>query len=237
MKTKSLVWYELRIIFGLSALLPALLLPLGGLLAWLVGAELAVEQRVVELSRAFELVVPLTSGLAVCHLMGVEREQHFAELRATYPENPWRLPLMRIGGALGVLALIVILSTILLLGAFGTFDLQRVVVPAFAPAILLMGLGLLISSISGSYWAATGVVMSYWFIELLTKGGLSGPIFLFERTWPTKTHAYATNRWLLISIGMGLLIATVVVSVWRRISRIQIQGQRPRVGFDAPSNQ
>lgn len=205
MSPRRAAWYEAKIAFGLSAVLPLLLLPVVALLHWLFWQRAFDPPRVTQVVRALELVLPLVVGLAVAHLMGVEREAGFAELRRSYPEHRWRMPLLRTAGALGLGVVAVLLGLVAFRLAFGAFNLFDVVRPSLAPALFLLGLSLLLGNLTGSYWAAAGVALGYWFIEFVTQGTLTKGFFLFQASFPVDDVDYDTNRALLYAAGAALL--------------------------------
>lgn len=206
MRTKNILWYETRVVFGLSALGAILLPVLVAAFQWLAWANRATPPLAYEAIRALELMVPLAAGLGAAHLMAVEHQEHFAELRRTYAESPWRLPLLRTGGALALGLLTTVVSAVIIRLGYGPYAIDQVVFPAVAPALYLLGIALLFSNLSGTQWAAAGAVMAYWFIEVFTMGSLTKGLFLFNTSYPVDNVAQTTNRALLIGIGLGLLV-------------------------------
>lgn len=228
MRPHGIAWYEGRIAFGLSSLLPALLLPAYALLQWFFWQRGLARPALADLIKSFEVALPLATGLAAAHLMVVEREERFAELRATYPEPPWRLPLLRTGGALLLGSLTLLAAALAYRLAYGPYPVRDVLLPALPPALYLLGLSLLVGNLSGSYWAAAGTVLGYWFLEVYRQGDLTGILFLFDRTWPRLAVDYAANRWLLAGLGVALLLANAWLGARRRA------GGRGGVGAGAP---
>lgn len=216
MRQHSAVWYELRVGLGLTAWLPALLLPAYAALLWLLWHYGLADRQLTALERSFELILPLAAGLGAAHLMAVEREARFDELRATYPEPRWRLPVVRTAGALLVGLVSALAGAALFRCGFGPFDLRAVLLPGIAPALYLTGISLLVGNLAGSYWAAAGTIMGYWFFEVLQRGQQTQWIFLFARTWPLEEVSYGANRWLLAGAGLGLLLLNIWLSMRRR---------------------
>lgn len=219
MRTRGALWYEARIAFGLSSALPVLLLPGYALVAWFVWSQRPQPPILWEVTRGFELVAPLAAALSAAHLMGVEREAGFADLRRSYPEHPWRLPLLRTAGAIGLGLLSLLLGILCFQLAYGTFSLWDTVLPALAPAVYLLGLSLLAGNLSGSYWLAAGAALGYWFVEMLTRGDITKGFFLFNETYPVAGVSQVLNRVLLAGIGLMLLIANGYVSA-RRVGQV-----------------
>ena len=142
MLSRTVFYYEARIAFGMASLLPALILPgyiLLGCLIWLSRAE---RPDPAQIAAAFELVLPLSAGLLASHLMTIEREEGFDELRRSYPEASWRMPLMRsIGGLVLILAMASLAAILFRFAYGGDYALDQVLLPALPPAIYMMGLG------------------------------------------------------------------------------------------------
>jgi ABC-type transport system involved in multi-copper enzyme maturation permease subunit len=168
---KPALWYEAKLALGWSALLPSLGLPIYvGLTRWLfLTAPSAASAEM--LAQSFVILLPLVSALSAAHLMTIEQEEGIVELRASYPEPPARLPLVRGMLALGLLvsnALVGLLAFRLIWGPLHSVA----VLPALLPALFLSGLSLLTGRLARSYWVAAGLALVYWFFELhaLTKG-------------------------------------------------------------------
>jgi hypothetical protein len=207
MRSKPALYYELRVTLGAAALLPLLGLPAFALLQWLFVLSDGQTVELYDLVRAFELVLPLGAGLAAAHLMAVEREEGMAELRASYPEGRWRLPLSRtlVALVLGAAALLLGLAAFRLV--FDPLPASELVEPALAPTLLLLALSLLAGNLTGNYWLAAALVMGYWFFEVQTRGDLTGALYLFQYAWPVDDVDYALNRRALAALGAALLLA------------------------------
>lgn len=212
MTPRSLFYYEARVGLGPSALLPALALPLYALLEHFTWHE----PGSFHLIRAFEVILPLTAALAACHLMAVEREEGISELRATYPEPRWRLPALRSAGALALALLALLAGMLCFRLTSGPFSLAQVVTPALAPALFLVGAALLVSNLTGSYWATAGTVMGYWFLEVLSRGRFTQTVYLFQKTWPLPDVDLVPNRLWLAGLGFLFLAANAAISLSRR---------------------
>jgi hypothetical protein len=204
-RTKPSLWYEARVSLGLTALLPVMGLPafavLSRLLAWDSGYAMSVEEAV----RAFEIILPLCAGIGAAHLMSVERDAGIDELRRTYAEAQWRLPLVRTLSGLLIIAASVLFGLTSFYAAFGIFPMTEVVAASLPPALFVMSLSLMANHLSGSYWVGAGVVMGYWFMEIMTRGQVTGSLFLFALTWPVRVPSYDLNRFLLVIIGLLLM--------------------------------
>jgi hypothetical protein len=215
MNLRHLLYYEFRIVFGLASLLPALLLPAYLLLGLLTWVSREATPTLFDALRAFVLILPLSAGLLAAHLMTVEREEDFDELRRTYPEPTVWLPLVRTFGAL-LVGSISALASHLLLNITGSFALSDTLLPAIAPSLMLLGIGLLLDNTTGSYALTAAVVIGYWFIELQTRGSVTGVLFLFQAAMPQPNVSTKLNQGLLAGIGVVLLVANALYSAWRR---------------------
>jgi hypothetical protein len=160
---------------------------------------------------AFEIILPLAAGPSAAHLMTIETEEGFAELRRSYPEPRLRLPLLRSGAALAFLLVAAVSGMVAFRFLWGTSDVLAAILPALAPALFLTGLSMLAGGLSRSYWAAAGTVLVYWFLELQTRGKISGVLFLFASVWNWREVNYPLNRSLLAGLG---LVFIVINAAW-----------------------
>lgn len=208
-------WYELRVTLGPASLLPALGLPVFALaysLTWLMEGRAG---HVDELRNLLEILLPLASGMAVAHLMTVEPEEGFEELRLSYPEPAWRLPLLRTAIALGLGGMTLLLSALVLRWTFGRPYPLAVILLAIPPGIYLLGLAIFSGNLFRSSWGAAGLVMVYWFFELQTRGLATQNLFLFQQALPLPEIPLLLNR--LVLVGMGFLF--LAVNVWLSAAR------------------
>jgi len=217
MRQRSILYYEARSVFGLTALLPVLALPcyaLLGLLVWQYRAP-----TFAAFVQAFELSLPLAMAISAAHLMCVEKEEYFAELRHSYAEPSWRIPVLRTVGALALMLIMLVVGILFFGVLYPAFDmrrLQEIIVPALPPTLYLAGLALLIGNLSQSTWIAAVLTIGYWFYEFSAKGELTQTLFLFDKTLPRVEVAYDLNRVLLLVIGLGFIVLNIGVSVVRR---------------------
>lgn len=216
MLTRNIAYYEMRIAFGWTALLPALGLPVFALLAALTWASREQSPHFSEIKRAFELILPAATGLASAHLMSLEREENFDELRRSYGEASWRLPLLRILGASAVALASVLLALMIFRLGYGPFDLFDAVLPAVPPAMALMGLAMLVNNVAGNYWVAAGTVVAWCWLDAQTHGEHTRLFYLFQDTWPHQDIDFALNRGALIALALVLWGANAAYSTWRR---------------------
>jgi hypothetical protein len=216
MLTRTTAWYEARIIFGLASLLPLLILPGYMLIGGIVWTSRQAVPPLQEIITVFEVVLTLAGGLACAHLMTIEREEGFDEMRRTYPEPVWRVPLLRATEAAALILFSGMLAALLFSFAYGQYDVNQVVLPAFAPALYLAGLALLISNVSGSYWIAAGVIVGYWYGDLLSHGTYTQILFLFNHSTPLTSLDPALNRALLIGGALVFFTLNAGYSAWRR---------------------
>jgi len=211
---KSLVYYEARVVFGVMALVPTLLIPaFGMLLAVYRPGEIP---PLPILGRVFEMALPLAAGLSAAHLMNIEREEHFAELRGSYPEASLRIPLLRTAGALCLLVLTVLIGLLSFVILFNLSDFASVVLPALPPAIFLTALVLLVSNLTGSTWITAALLVGYWFFEYQQRGRVTQTLFLFDKSFPLPSVSYDLNRGLLLGLGVLCMALNALVSVIRR---------------------
>jgi len=210
MRTASPLYYEGRLVAGLAGLLPCLGLPTYAILARLLWGRFDTEMPLPMIVNAFEIILPLAAGLSAAHLMTIETEEGFVELRRSYPESRLHLPLLRSGAALAFLFLALILGAFAFNFLWGPYQVFAAVLPALAPALFLTGLSLVVGGLSRSYWAAAGTVFVYWFLELQTRGKISGTLFLFTTVWNWREVSYPLNRSLLTGLGFAFFVINAV---------------------------
>jgi hypothetical protein len=209
--------YEAQIIFGVTAALPVLGLPLAAFVEGLMWQRpYSPTPQLIDVLRIFEVALPLMTGLAAAHLMTVEREEGFDELRRSYPEATWRVPLLRTAGACLLALISLALGLVGFRLAYGPFDVGVIVGPAIPPALVLLGLALTAGNLTASYWLAAAAVMGTWFFEFQTKGVVTKTFFLFEASWPVPGVDYDLNRGLLVLVGVALIATNGYISVLRR---------------------
>jgi hypothetical protein len=214
MSPKSLIYYEARVAFGVMALAPALLIPAFGAMMAIQNPNASPPLAI--LARVFEMGLPLAAGLSAAPLMTIEREEGFAELRASTAESSWRVPVVRGVGALWLLTFAVLVGLASFVVLFDLADFPTVVVPALPPALYFVGLALVVSNLTQSNWVTGALLLGYWFFEYQTRGAVTQTLFLFGGTFPLSGISYDLNRGLLIGIGMALLVINGVLSVRRR---------------------
>ncbi len=206
MRTAPPVFYEARLVADLAGLLPCLGLPAYVVLSRLLSGRFDVEMPLPMIVNAFEIILPLAGGLSAAHLMTIETEEGFSELRRSYPEPRLRLPILRSGAALAFLLLELTLGAFAFHFLWGPYDVFAAVLPSLAPSLFLTGFSLLIGGLSRSYWAAAGTVLVYWFLELQTQGKISGVLFLFVTAWNWRDVSYPLNRALLAGLGFVFFV-------------------------------
>ncbi|MGC9522037.1 MAG: hypothetical protein ACP5HG_09170 [Anaerolineae bacterium] len=215
-RSKPALLYEARVSLGAISLLPLLGLPAFALLQWALVTHDDVVVAPYIVIRAFELILPLISGMASAHLMTVEREEGVSELRLSYPESRWCLPATRTGIALALATVAALLGVLAFRPVFGPTPLGELLEPALSPTLLLIGLSLLVGNATGSYWSAAGLVIGYWFFEVQTRGDVTGSLFLFQYAWPVGGVSYALNRRLLAGLGLLCCLANAWLSARRK---------------------
>ncbi|MFZ3069505.1 MAG: hypothetical protein WA110_00060 [Anaerolineaceae bacterium] len=211
--------YELRAAFGLSSLLPLPALAAFALLEWLIWHDSSFDSISASVMRDFTLLLPLISGLSVAHLMSVDQEEGFGELRHSYAEPLYQQALWRTLIALlltGAAAVLGWVAYSLVIGA--PVPLQWIL-PSLPPTLYMMGLSLLTNHLSGSYWTAAGVTLVYWFLEMWpqTRGKLTGGLFLFNTVW--KTNVDETWNTILLCLVGCLFLAINALLEKRHVFR------------------
>ncbi len=216
MLARNTVYYEARIVFGMATLLPLLLLPGYTFLGWILWTSRQSVPPLHQIINVFELMLTLSGGLACAHLMTIEREEGFDEIRRTYAEQSWYVTLLRTGEAFLLISMSGLLAASFFYLAYGQYDLGQVVLPALAPALYLCSLSLLINNATGSYWIAAGVIVAYWYGELASAGIYTKVLFLFNHSMPQPEIDPNLNRFLLILGSLLFFTANAGFSAWRR---------------------
>jgi hypothetical protein len=216
MLTRNIAYYEARIVFGMASLLPLLLLPGYTLLGWILWRTPQSIPPLPQMTNIFELMLTLSGGLACAHLMTIEREEGFDEIRRTYAERSWRVPMLRALEAFMFISISGLLAALFFYLAYGQYDFNQVVLPAFAPALYMCGLALLINNVTGNYWLAAGVVVGYWYGELMSAGFYTKALFLFNHSMPLPNVDPNLNRTLLIGGALLFFSLNAAFSAWRR---------------------
>jgi len=222
-RTKNSLWYELKLVFFHGGWLPLLILPVAVLWIWLITTIFT--DMPAAISRMLELSLPVVAALSAAPLMNMETQAGFTELRASYAEPWWRLPLNRsLMAALWTL-IALSLGALAFLASGGNLSLISVL-PALSPTLFLMGLSLLVGNLTQNYWAAMGASMGFWFINMaahvtLTNNVVTGSLFLFAYNWPLDTVDFLVNRVVLAGIGVYIFYLErrlVLVDVATRIA-------------------
>lgn len=219
MGIRSIAQYEIRVTFGWSSAVATLLLPSYALLGWIIWTTQQRTPSLFEITTAFELLLPLAAGLLGSQLMSIERDERFDEIRRSYPEAWWHVPLLRSCIAIVFIVLAAVVGAVIFRFAYGDYHVTEIVLPAIPPALYLLSLALLINNMSSNYWIAMTAVIGYWFIDYQTAGHYTGALFLFRTTIPQPDVHYEVNRWLLIGIALLLFVLNGLFSKWRRRGR------------------
>jgi len=204
---------ELKVIFGLTALIPIPGLACLGLLEGLLysGSSHFAGQLNFVVLRDFGFLLPLLSALSVAHLMSVERDEGFDDLRYSYPEPIQFQALMRTVMALVLIAVILGLGWAAYSFASGEMISFQWLLPALPATLFLTGLSLLANHLTGSYWVSAGVSLGYWLVEYQTKGILTHSFFLFNSIWPCEGVDPSINIILILSSGLIFLAANILM--------------------------
>lgn len=212
----TIAYYEARAAFGFTALVPALLPPVFGFIALVNWLRNEITPTANEVMSALAVLLPLSAALSAAHLMVVEREENVDALRRSYAEPTWRLPLIRLTGAL-LVAAVSLGITIVMLGAAGAaYPLDQIVLPAVPATLMMVGLALLAGNITGNSPVAIVAVIAYWFLDMQTGGRVTGVFFLFNAVSPLQDVDPDLNRWLLCIAAAALCLANVAWSGYRR---------------------
>ena len=93
----TVAYYEARAAFGFTAIVPALLPPVFGIIILVNWLRNGFTPTASEVMSALAVLLPLSAALSAAHLMVVEREENVDALRRSYAEPTWRLPVIRLG--------------------------------------------------------------------------------------------------------------------------------------------
>lgn len=216
MEIRHVAFYELRIALGGAALFGMLMLPAFALLTILQNRGWGAIPPNATLARDMALLLSLCAAIATGHLMNIERDEGFDLLRRSTPEPFWRLPLMRILGALVMLFLSATVTLIIYVVAYETQALQDIILPVLPPVIFMLGLSLFLSGVIGNAWITMGLLIAYWFFEYQTRGAYTQSFYLFNSVMPNSSIDLDLNRALLLGGGIALLLGTIWWNGWRR---------------------
>lgn len=212
----TVAYYEARAAFGFTALVPALLPPVFGFIVLINWLRNDYTPTANEVMSALAVLLPLSAALSAAHLMVVEREENVDALRRSYPEPTWRLPLIRLTGALLVALVSVGVTLLLLLGTGAAYPLDQIVLPAIPATLMMVGLAMLVGNVTGNSPVAIMAVIAYWFLDMQTGGAVTGIFFLFNAVSPLQDLDPDLNRLLLCVAGAALFFANVAWSGYRR---------------------
>jgi hypothetical protein len=212
----TVAYYEARAAFGFTAVVPALLPPVFGIIALVNWLRNGSTPTAAEVTSALSILLPLSAALSAAHLMVVEREENVDALRRSYAEPTWRLPLIRLTGALLVAAMSVGITILLLRGAGAAYPLEEIVLPAIPATLMMVGLALLAGNVTGNSPAAIVAVIAYWFLDIQTGGKFTGALFMFNAVSPLEGIDPDLNRLLLYAAAIALSLANVAWSARRR---------------------
>jgi hypothetical protein len=212
----TVAYYEARAAFGFTAVVPALLPPVFGFIALINWLRNGYTPTVNEVMSALSILLPLSAALSAAHLMVVERDENIDALRRSYAEPTWRLPLIRLTGALLVAGFSVGITLLLLRGAGAAYPLDEIVLPAIPATLMMIGLALLAGNVTGNAPAAVVAVIAYWFLDIQTGGKVTGAFFMFNAVSPLEDVDPDLNRLLLYAAAIALCLANVAWSARRR---------------------
>lgn len=208
--------YEIQSAFGMTALLP--LPALAGLIfleAYMYrGQSLTAGEIGSIVVRDTALLLPICSAVACAALMSIDREENYAELRATYQRPLWQDALVRT--IISLLIVVILLATVWIAVplSFHTTSGLLHTFSALPATLYLLGLTMLINHLSGNYWAAAGTALSYWLIEVISYGKLTGPLYLFNTFRPVADAP--VNFFWLAGLGTLFLALNILLGEYRR---------------------
>jgi hypothetical protein len=204
---------EIKVVFGLTALLPIPALAAFGVLEGLLynGSLQAADELSIIVVRDFGLFLPLIAALSSAHLMSVEKDEGFDELRHSYPESLSRQSLLRTVIALVQTLMAFCLGWITYSLAFGRMIPPGVLLPVIPATLYLMALSMLVDHLTGSYWAAAGVSLGYWLIEVQIRRISTSPFYLFNAIWPSPGFDPKINLFLLSMAGILLFAVNILI--------------------------
>jgi len=166
------------------------------------------------LSAVLVIGFPLFNIVLFAGLFAEETEERTLRLHYTYRHRPVWLLLEKIALASLILLLaytvcLIVAHVLLLpLTAQELWEVTRHVLPA---NVYLASLSLLFSLVGRGVLAGIGAGVGYWMLELTTLGKWTGPLFLFERVFPTGSANLSDNGLYLTLAGMGCFGLCVLV--------------------------
>ncbi len=212
----SRVWYELRVTANWLSLVFVLSVP------FVVGVD-ALRRLdtpglpdVRELLGLLEIVLPLVGALSSAHLMAVERDTRFDEVRRTTPEPTWYLPLLRTLQPFAVVLFGTGLAVAAWQSLYGPVTLRQAVFPALPPTLFMIALSLLVGNLAGNVWIPSGLTLIYWLVNVQVGSQVFRELYLFQASIPNPRINTDANRLLLLASAGLLAVLNVAYSAWRR---------------------
>jgi hypothetical protein len=159
-------------------------------------------------------IIPLSAGVAAG---AVPTAENALELQLSLPV-PFRVTLARREGLLLAWTIALVLPAALIAYAAGWW--QPVAGPVagqltwFAPAIALVGLGVLCAVTSGSAGAAMAVVGGVWLVQELSGEWFTGRLTLIYLFADDRQQAWLANRFTLMTFG-----ALALAVAWGALTR------------------
>ncbi|NOK63214.1 MAG: hypothetical protein GFH27_549325n78 [Chloroflexi bacterium AL-W] len=212
----SMAYYEARMTIS-SSMVCAILMLLGyaAFVGWSQQAG-APPLTATDMTNDLLLILPLCVALGIAHVMTLEVESRMVELRASYAEPRWLLPLVRTINTLAITLSLILVGSFVLWVSYGPYDLFGVWFPTISPTICLIGATLLTGSLSGNYWVAAGVALAWWFFDIQTRGEYTQLLFLFNERWPLADIHPTQNRIAVSTLGVILMVVNGIIGTYRR---------------------
>ncbi|MEM8531514.1 MAG: hypothetical protein AAGF95_11760 [Chloroflexota bacterium] len=216
MHPRTMAYYEARMTIS-SSMVCAILLLLGyaAFVGWSQRAGY-LPLTATDMTNDILLILPLCVALGVAHMMTLEVEARMVELRASYAEPRWLLPLVRTINTLAITLSLMLVGSFALWVSYGPYDLFNVWLPALPPTLCLIGATLLVGSLSGNYWVAAGVALTWWFFDIQTRGEYTQLLFLFNERWPLEDIQSRQNNMAVSLLGVVLIVVNGIIVTYRR---------------------
>jgi len=212
------LYYEYRLTSGVAIWLPTLLLPAFAIFNWWLFSEdnpytMPMFERITMI---FELGLPLTAALAVAHLMGIEREQNFDELRHTMPEATWEILAYRIAVAIIMTLISIGITAASMAILWEPFDLWSILENVLPAVSFMVAMSIAVNTVVGNYWVSSAAVVGYWLIDFNTGGAYTRGLYLFQSYRPRPDLNATINISLLLVMA---LVCVTLALLWRYVER------------------
>ncbi len=204
-----------------SALLLSLFI-LGALIIMVFNAPGRETRTLRDLFPIFEIYLPLFAAYLMSRLVSMEVEDRMLELIISYPQKKWILLGKKLITAALILTLVFGTAAVLLYMFYVPFNIGTLIKIALGPVLFLGGVGLLVSTVTGSMLTGFVVSVGYWGFEMLTQGEITGKFALFLASYPVDGAELVLNRIMLMAGGilLSLIAFRVVENAERMINNV-----------------